>query len=648
MLVVIYHLFPKAVRGGFVGVDIFFVISGYLITSILYSELRLDNYSLLSFYDRRIRRIFPALIVVLASTLVAGWVLLSPDELISLGQTTLGGATFSANLVLLKQIGYFDIAAENKPLLHLWSLGVEEQFYIGWPLILAAAYRWRLNLLSLICIISLASFALNLAVVHKYPDLAFYLPLTRAWELAAGAGLLFLRQLSQNQTLATAHERLDRALASAIWDTTRCSKPPRVASDFRASIGIILILVSAFSLTSRTPFPGVAALLPVIGAALLISAPNAIFNRRILASRLFVFIGLISYPLYLWHYPLIAYARLVSDEAPSRGLLLGIGAASILLAWLTYRFIEKPIRFGWQGKPRIVALASAMALLCFVGGAAVLGNGFDGRLPEAVRAYVAANRGDETSAHWRRGSCLLLPEQDASQFGAECTGDARRPLVLLWGDSYAAALYPGLKSLQSELSFGLAELTASACPPAIGFVHPQRPFCKGANDEVVRKIEELKPEIVALHSTWMFDLASLEPMLQQTVTRLREAGVKRVVIIGLVPSWRGRSLPQNLVDYYMKDPSHPLLPARTKFRLFPSGDQNDKLKAIAGRLKVQFISPLDLMCDPAGCLARVGDSPSDLTAFDTGHLTVPGSIYLAQAMKSQLLPTISGTEKPVQ
>ncbi|CCD92687.1 putative Acyltransferase, group 3; O-antigen acetylase [Bradyrhizobium sp. ORS 375] len=649
MLVLIYHLFPKAVRGGFIGVDIFFVISGYLITSILYSSLQLGNYSILTFYQRRIRRIFPALVTVLAVTFAIGCVVLSPEELVSLGQTTFGGATFSANLVLLKQIGYFDIAAENKPLLHLWSLGVEEQFYIGWPLILAAAYRSRLNLTTLVSIIFVASFILNVAIVYKHPDWAFYFPLSRAWELAAGAGIVFVGQLLQKPALIAAHDRIDRALSAMVWDPARRSDLPGVASDIRASLGVILILVAAFSLTSRLPFPGYAALLPVIGAVLLISAPGSLFNRRVLASRPFVFIGLISYPLYLWHYPLVAYARLTSDDVLRPPMLLAIGAASIVLAWLTYRFVESPIRFQPFGRKRIVALAGSMALIAVAGGVAVWGDGFESRLPEKVRAYVAANRGDETSAHWRRGSCLLLPDQDASQFGAECTADRRRPLVLLWGDSYAAALYPGMKALQREAEFGLAELTASACPPALGFVQPLRPFCTGANEEVVRKIDDLKPDIVLLHSTWMVDLTSVEPMLQRTVSRIREAGVQRIIIVGLVPSWRGRSLPQNLVDYYLKDPTHPLLPERTTFRLFPSQDQNEKLKSIAARLKVEFISPLDIMCNQSGCLTRVGDAPGDLTAFDTGHLTVPGSTYLARAMKSQIFKNgIRAPEKPAQ
>jgi peptidoglycan/LPS O-acetylase OafA/YrhL len=638
LLVVAFHLFPKAVRGGFIGVDIFFVISGYLITSILFGSMRKSTYSILTFYERRVRRIFPALIVVLVATFTVGWFVLSPEELTSLGQTLIGGASFSANLVLLQQIGYFDIASESKPLLHLWSLGVEEQFYIAWPLILYAAYKRKLNLLTLVCAIMLGSFALNIALVKGQPDRVFYLPFTRAWELGAGVFLVFLREAQGHPAIVKFSQRVDNLLAAIVWDLKRDPQPRNIASDLRAITGLVLIVIGALSLTSRTPFPGFAALLPVIGAALIISAENAVINRRVLSSTPFVFLGLISYPLYLWHYPLIAYARLLNDQAPGWPVQLGIAAASILLAWLTYHLVEKPIRFGRLSQTRIFQLCSAMVVLAIVGGGTVYEAGFESRVPETIRAYVAANRGDETSAYWRRGSCLLLPDQDASSFGAECTSETKRPLVVIWGDSYAAAMYAGLKSLQADIHFGLAELTASACPPAIGFIHPQRQHCKGINDAVAQKIAQLRPDIVLLHSTWMYDRGALESSLNQTVITLRSLGIKRIVFVGPVPSWRGRSLPQNLVDYYMMDPSHPLLPARTRFRLFASEELNNEMREIARRLNVEFISALDEMCNAAGCLARVGDHPGDLTAFDSGHLTIPGSSFLARAMKDKLFP----------
>jgi len=645
LLVVAFHLFPQKVRGGFIGVDIFFVISGYLITSILFGSMRKGTYSILTFYERRIRRIFPALIVVLAATFTAGWFLLSPEELTSLSQTLIGGASFSANLVLLHQIGYFDISAESKPLLHLWSLGVEEQFYIVWPLILYVAYKRKLNLLTLSCTLALASFILNVAFVGKKPDETFYLPVTRAWELGVGVALVFLRDIEDRPILARFSARTESFLAGIVWDLERGAQPRNVASELRSVFGVVLIVIGALSLTSRTPFPGYAALLPVVGAALLISSEDALFNRKILSSRPFVFLGLISYPLYLWHYPLIAYARLIDDQAPAWPVRLGVAAASILLAWLTYLFIERPIRFGFVSRARIVQLCTAMLALTLVGAAAVHEDGFEFRIPAPIRAYVTANRGDETSIHWRRGSCLLLPDQDASSFGAECTAESQRPLALVWGDSYAAAMYAGLTSLQKDYHFGLAELTASACPPALGFIHPQREYCKGINDAVARKIAELRPDIVMLHSTWMYDPIGLEAGLVQTVAKLRDLGTRRIILVGPVPSWRGRSLPQNLVDYYMKDPSHPLLPSRTQFRLFPSGEVNDRMKGIARRLNIEFIAPLDAMCNEAGCLARVGDGPGDLTAFDTGHLTIPGAVYLARAIQDKLFPDCTDCNK---
>jgi len=652
LLVVAFHLFPQIVRGGFIGVDIFFVISGYLITSILFGSMRKGTCSVLTFYQRRIRRIFPALIAVLAATFAVGWFLLSPEELTSLSQTLIGGASFSANLVLLRQIGYFDISAESKPLLHLWSLGVEEQFYIVWPLILYVAYKRKLNLLTLSCTLALASFILNVAFVGKRPDETFYLPVTRAWELGIGVALVFLRDIAGRPSLARFSARTESFLGTVIWDLDRGDQPRNVASELRSVTGVILIAIGAFGLTSRTPFPGYAALLPVVGAALLISAEDALFNRKVLSSGPFVFLGLISYPLYLWHYPLIAYARLIDDQAPAWPTRLGIAAASILLAWLTYRFVERPIRFGFVTRARIVQLSTAMVTLTLIGAATVYEGGFEFRIPASIRAYVTANRGDETSIHWRRGSCLLLPEQDASSFGTECTAETQRPLAVVWGDSYAAAMYAGLTSLQKDYQFGLAELTASACPPALGFVNPQREHCKGINDAVAQKLAELRPDVVMLHSTWMlnstqmYDPVALEAGLGHTVAKLRDLKIARIILVGPVPTWRGRGLPQNLVDYYMKDPSHPLLPSRTQFRLFPSGELNDRMMGMARRLNIEFISPLDAMCNEAGCLARVGDGPGDLTAFDTGHLTIPGAVYLARAIRHDLFPVCSDCNHP--
>jgi peptidoglycan/LPS O-acetylase OafA/YrhL len=249
MLVVNFHSFPEVMPGGFVGVDIFFVISGFLITGVIARELSGKRLSLVGFYVRRIRRIFPALIVVLAAVLVLGWLWMLPHVYAQLSSDVFGSAAFAANIALMLQSGYFDVESAKKPLLHLWSLGIEEQFYLAWPLILMLASRWRAGLLVVACVIALASFILNVAMIGHDPILTFYLPFTRAWELLVGA------------ILALTWSKIDQS---------------ETASNWRAGAGLALIVIAAAILNVHRAFPGWWALLPIAGSALLLSAPASI------------------------------------------------------------------------------------------------------------------------------------------------------------------------------------------------------------------------------------------------------------------------------------------------------------------------------------------------------------------------------------
>jgi len=252
MLVVFFHAFPEAMPGGFIGVDIFFVISGFLITGIIVRELDQKRFSLLAFYNRRIRRIFPALIVVLCVTMVLGWLWMLPAAYAQLSSDVFASAAFLANIALLLQSGYFDIESAKKPLLHLWSLGIEEQFYLFWPLMLMLVARLRLSMLAAVAVVGIASFVLNVALIGSNPVATFYLPFTRAWELLAGAALACgWNQISQTGA----------------------------ASNSRASMGLLLIATAAGVLDTKSAFPGWWAILPVGGAALLLSAPAAWFCR---------------------------------------------------------------------------------------------------------------------------------------------------------------------------------------------------------------------------------------------------------------------------------------------------------------------------------------------------------------------------------
>jgi peptidoglycan/LPS O-acetylase OafA/YrhL len=298
ILVIFYHAFPKYLRGGFVGVDVFFVISGYLITGIVAKEIQAGTFSFLIFYGRRCRRIIPALSIVLLSALCAGWLLLLPDEYQSLGRHVLAGATFTSNLLLWQESGYFDVASELKPLLHLWSLGIEEQFYIFWPIFLVLCYRLRANLI----LVSLVLFVMSFGGIFFLSNAgSFYLLPTRFWELLLGGGLV----LAEWRYLGA----MNRHICQFIFDENPDDTKLKFIQNLKAAIAFISLLVAATLLTKEVPYPGWGTLLPTFAAGLFISAGrDAWINRVVLASKPAVWLGLISYPLYLWHgryYPLL-------------------------------------------------------------------------------------------------------------------------------------------------------------------------------------------------------------------------------------------------------------------------------------------------------------------------------------------------------
>jgi peptidoglycan/LPS O-acetylase OafA/YrhL len=358
--VVAFHVSPKLLPGGFVGVDIFLVISGFLISGIILANLDRGTFSLVDFYSRRIRRIFPALIVVLVTVLAIGWLTLLAGEYRYLGKHIVAGGAFVSNLVLFKESGYFDSASETKPLLHLWSLAVEEQFYICWPLMLSVVWSKRLDFRILLGTIAIASFIINIHLTHTDASAAFYSPLARFWELMIG-GILAYTTLHQPELL-------------------------RRFPNIQSLAGFALIAFAYGFIERDLQFPGWWALLPTVGAALIICAGStAAPNRILLSNRAVVFIGLISYPLYLWHWPLLSLSQIIMPKTPAVAVKVAV-AAAFALAWLTYRFIDRPVRRMPMTPIMPAALAICMAAVCAVGFAVQLRGGFPNR------AVVRANR----------------------------------------------------------------------------------------------------------------------------------------------------------------------------------------------------------------------------------------------------------------
>jgi len=417
LLVLVFHAFPSLIHGGFVGVDIFFVISGFLISKHIWEDLRADKFSIRTFYARRVRRIFPALSVVLLACLSMGWVILTPGEYEQLGKHIVAGALFLSNIVFWKESGYFDNATDTKPLLHLWSLGIEEQFYIVWPLFLAFFWRYNKFLAWALLVIMGISLGYSMMLVRHDAVADFYSPLTRFWELALGA---FLAHLITQKLILTATSR-----------------------DIISWLGLSLIAIAALIIKNDFLFPGAWALLPTLGAALLIYAgEGAWLNRNVLSHRLLVWAGLISYPLYLWHWPLLTFARIMESGTPSADVRFFLLVASIILAWLTYQLVERPLRSRSRSRSIVLLLCLSVFLLGIAGLIVKSSHGYKNRQANMLNAdastmVLGADR-DKL-----RHECGIGGAQKAD-FTYCLSGGAGEPHYAMLGDSKAEALFYGL------------------------------------------------------------------------------------------------------------------------------------------------------------------------------------------------------------
>ena len=456
--VVLFHGFPTIITGGYVGVSIFFVISGYLISSIIFKSLPKGNFDFLNFYMRRIRRLVPALVLILITALVLGWFILLADELRQLGIYVVGGATFVDNFVAWYESGYFDNQAELRPLLHLWSLAIEEQFYLFWPLALWFAWRCRWNLLLVTLLLSGISFGLNIIGIYQDPVGTFFAPWTRFYEILFGGVLAYVHQQGKGDLRAFRGQlpELIRPLCRLL-----VSPPGITLNNIYSWLGFSLVLYGIFCFTKQTPFPGWFSLFPVMGALLLIAAgPKAWVNQHLLANSWMVWIGLISYPLYLWHWTLLSFSRVVNGGEPRILVRLAIILISILLSWLTYRYIETPIRFGGRQRFKSIALLILMAIIGVAGFVTFSQNGFPDR--PIARLYQVINPQEFEQVRASDGSCQQLLGI-ASIFEEVCTTNSAQPQVLFIGDSHAMAVYSSLYGKSSQLPAIL--VGGHACKP---------------------------------------------------------------------------------------------------------------------------------------------------------------------------------------
>jgi len=461
--VILFHAGFGAFAGGFIGVDVFFVISGFLITGLILPEIAERRFSIIDFYERRARRILPALVVVVLASLPLAWHLLTPPALRDFAQSLLGVATFASNIVFWRESGYFDTAAELKPLLHTWSLAVEEQYYIVFPLLLMAMRRMgrRAQLMTLAAI-SMGSLAWARWASWHWPDAAFFLLPFRFWELAAGAML----------AVAMQHRgRLPAASPAVQWGSL---------------LGLLLVAGSMVLFTKGTPHPSLYTLIPVAGTVLIIGcAVPGTWVHALLASRGFVGIGLLSYSLYLWHQPMFVFARFALD-APGPGTMLLLTLLSVLLAFLSWKFVETP----WRVRRRVSRLqvgwasAAALCLLATVGVAGHQTRGFEAlwmarQSPDTVatyrivqRQFDAQNGFQVASGGQADGPCRFSAaglRQDMVDRFTACAA-AHGPGYVVLGDSHAIDLFSAL--LGSTKKPFLVSVTIAGCRP-----HTPGPHC---------------------------------------------------------------------------------------------------------------------------------------------------------------------------
>jgi peptidoglycan/LPS O-acetylase OafA/YrhL len=484
--VVAFHTRLALFRGGYIGVDVFLVISGYLIGSLVYRDIREHKFTLVRFYERRAKRILPALLTMLVVCDLIAFALLSPLELRDYCAQAVAAVASSSNIYYWLRSNYFNPVTAFKPLLMTWSLGIEEQFYLLFPLALFLLHKFaKRRFFTVISVACLLSFVVCAATVYTYPSAAFYLLPTRAWELGLGV-LIAIVEVDRGGPL-----KLGRARANVLgW------------------LGLALILLPAVLYAESTRFPGVTALIPTVGTGCVIIAPKGFVNDRLLASRPMVFIGLISYSWYLWHWPLMSFARIVSGGLLSVPRAALIALFSLGLAVLWHRFIEQPFRRSHT--PATHLFPRYAALMLILGAAPLVGylhSGWPGRIPELVNAEASVRDVE-------KNPCLASFDDAAPRLNAPCVLEASGPKVAILGDSHAAALAPALRELVVSEGYGFEELTKASCPPLFDVtlrwsLHPTfERVCAAFNRRVLEHVTNQRDiKVVFLAGFWSAPLS---------------------------------------------------------------------------------------------------------------------------------------------
>lgn len=600
LCVILFHLKTNHFQGGFIGVDIFFVISGYLITQILYRENRNHTFSIAHFYERRFRRILPALTVVLAATGLASWFSYYPLQLVDIAQSLLATVLSGANVYFMQTADYFTAPEAFMPLLHMWSLGVEEQFYIFFPFVLILIRRYGHSRYVFWCaLLAAASFALSVALVYTVPSMAFYLVFSRAWELLAGS-LLALGALPVLKT--------------------------RWQQEGTALLGVAMLAASLLTLDKSALFPGLNAVLPTLGTVAIIYAgmQGRPLVNRLLSLKPLVFTGLISYSLYLWHWPVIIFTKVHVTDSFTNPQRLGLLAISFLLASLTWYVVERPFRKNtFLTRKQIFQLSLAvLAALGAAGLAVVVFAGFPQRVPQQALELSSYLKYDTTPV-FRKGTCFIGSAPGIRTYHPEiCLQTSPdKPNILLVGDSHSGHFYQGLKAVLSGAN--ILQAGGSGCKPLLN-TGGENPCASLRDDILLRYLPAHKMDAVIIAARWKPE--DLKP-LQATLEYLAKLPtVPRIYVLGRVPEY---------------ETSLPFLLARqieTGNTQLAHSKQNKGIAAIDTLFakatfppNVTYVSSYQALCHgPEGCETQT--EAGIPLQFDYGHLTQEGSVLTVQRM----------------
>jgi len=637
--VILFHADIQTFRGGFVGVDVFFVISGYLITSIILTEQRAGTFSLMSFYERRARRILPALFVVTFACVLFAWLWMLPEAMKDFAKSVAAVCTFTSNLFFWRESGYFAPSNQLRPLLHTWSLAVEEQYYLTFPIFLLLAWRMgKRSLLSLLIAVSIVSLAGAQWGAFHMPGTAFYFLPTRGWELMIGVFVAFY-----------------------LVDKENCNRESHALYQFASLVGILLIAYAVFVFEQLTPWPSLYTLVPTLGTALVIVfAREQTLAHRLLGSRVLVGIGLISYSAYLWHYPLFAFARIRSIDAPSQATLLALAFIAIIFAYISWRYVEQPIRSRHLFERSTVFVTSAIggATLLLIGLGGYITSGFPARWDPTVLRLSSANAYHRTQLY---AEGCHLKGSDHTLKNCVRGISTQVPAFAIWGDSHAGVLVHELEESFIEEGLSFLQYTKNNCPVSLGLhtkLHKgEDEHCEQFTESTMRDLVDKNIETVIIASRWLQyvdedivkastnrnDLYTQAPTDTEKVwASYAEAirgllrNVRKVILVYPVPESE-RDVPTSLVKLLITNDLQPFSLAasygRVSQRLRKAGEIFDSIGMYPQLLRIR---PEELFCNTYKkgiCVSQLDGVP---LYFDNEHLSNAGARLIVDKIVKEI------------